>query len=554
MDNFRKFQQPKKPNNSSVDGLMPSAGGQLKPKAAPPLSYTDKPAPTAGQMSEFKRPDGFHPAQQTTLEATPNPAAEIAGSEAFSRYRNLSPQGPAAQEAAAKPKKQKRSLGKIFKRVGFGMAILVLATGLYFGVKVYFAGKNILKGGASAPALAKTVDISKLNGEGDGRVNILLLGKGGDNHPGGQLTDTMLLLSIDPIQKEAAIVSIPRDLYVKIAGTSSYMKLNAAYAMGKENSRSKDPNQQEADGVNKLYDTLSPILGIPIHYYVMFDFTAYKNVVDTVGGVDVHLDNAIYDPNFDWQYGHNALKLPAGNNHLNGTQALLLGRSRGAHGGYGVATDFDRNSNQRKMLISLKGKIMSAGTYSNPVKVNQIITQLGSHVHTSFGSLEELKRLQQIMATIPSSNITSLDFVTPPHAFLTTGNIAGQSVVLPKAGQGNYHELQSFVRNTLKDSFLKQESATVAVYNATSKAGLAASKADDLRSYGYIVTTVANAPDKGITKTVVVDLSKGQKKYTKHYLEQRYKTTAVTTIPDAKITPGNVDFVIILGQDVAGSP
>lgn len=446
------------------------------------------------------------------------------------------------------------SFKKIIKRLALLLVLGLLAFGVYFGVKLYIANSNIFRGGGGAPALASNVDANKLNGEGDGRINVLMIGKGGEDHPGGELTDTLLVASIDPIQKEAAILSIPRDFYVKAPGTSGYAKINSVYNSAKEASDEKDENKIEEEGIKKLSDTVSNTLGIPMHYYVMVDFQAYKKVVDIVGGIDITLEEAVYDPNFDWEYGRNALKLPAGKVHLNGTQALLLGRARGVAGGYGVATDFDRNENQRKMLIALKEKILSVGTYSNPVKVSQLVSTLGEHVRTNFDSTDEIKRLYEISQTIPASSIKSLDLVTPPNQLVTTSNVGGLSVVIPRAGVGNYKEIQNYIRNTLKDSFLKNESATIGVYNGTAKSGMASRKAEELRSYGYIVTTVADAPTKNYPKTVLVDLSGGSKKYTKRYLEQRLKTTAVTSMPSSSnITPGNVDFVIILGQDEASA-
>ena len=102
----------------------------------------------------------------------------------------------------------------------------------------------------------------------------------------------------------------------------------------------------------------------------------------------------------------------------------------------------------------------------------------------------------------------------------------------------------------MKDGFLAHENAVVAVYNGTEIAGLASRTSDDLKSYGYNISTVADAPTKGIQKTVVVDLRNGEKKYTRKYLENRFGTLAVGQLPsDTKIVPGNADFVIILGQN-----
>lgn len=541
MQDFKKFEKRTR-NASSLDGVI-SGGRSSMPQLNSNYSSSRGAASDIG-IGNFSRSNGFTP-------VSPQP---IGGNNLIGR--NLSPYGANGvqiNDEPASPKliatKQRFYRRKWFKRIALIMAMLIIATGAYFGVKLYLTGKHIFRGGAGAPALQANVDASKLNGEGDGRINILVAGKGGDNHPGGELTDTLLLASIDPTNREMALLSVPRDLWVKIPN-NGYQKINAAYEYGRQGSTQKSKDGQHADGIKTLKDTLSPVLGIPIHYYVMVDFTAFKDVVNTVGGIDITLDEAIYDPNFDWQYGRNALKLPKGNVHLNGTQALLLGRARGAAGGYGINSDFDRNENQRKMLIALSSKVLSAGTYGNPVKINQLITALGTHVKTSFSSVNELMRLYQITKTIPSNKVSSLDLVTPPNNYLTTGTINGLSVVYPRAGQTNYKELQNFIRNTLKDGFLRNEDARVAVYNATNVNGLAARQAEVLRSYGYTVTVVADAPTKSNgQKSVVVDLTKGVKKYTNRYLEQRFKTTATGSIPDPKIQPGQVDFVIILGQD-----
>ena len=136
---------------------------------------------------------------------------------------------------------------------------------------------------------------------------------------------------------------------------------------------------------------------------------------------------------------------------------------------------------------------------------------------------------------------------------LTTSSIGGLSVVVPKAGLNNYKDIQSFIRNTLKDSFIKNENASVMVLNGTRVPGLATAKADELKSYGYNVTDVANAPTKDYARTIVVDMRGGSKKYTKRYLEQRFKTIATSNLPDSNINSGNADFVIILGADQGAS-
>lgn len=435
--------------------------------------------------------------------------------------------------------------------------LFILITGLgfagYTGYKLYSAQSKIIdREGGSSLALRKNVAPSELNGEGDGRVNILLIGKGGEGHEAGDLTDTLLVASIDPFGKTAAILSIPRDLYVKVPGYYS-MKINAAYETGKD-----DAKGDEKAGVNLLEKTIEEHLGIPIHYYGMVDFTAFKQAADAVGGIDINiqgsdpncLNGGIYDPIFDWQYGKNALRLYGGQQHLNGTQTLLLSRARNSHGGCGMPrSDFDRNMNQRKILVALKDKIFSLDTFSNPLKVVQLMDAAGDHVRTNIRTTE-IARLYQLGKDIPSDQIQSLSLVDGDKPLVQGAMINGASVVVPIAGVGNYDAIRAFVRSSLVDGYIKKEGAKVAVLNGAGVPGLAKTKADELKSYGYQVVYVGDATT-GVAKTQLIDATKSAtaKPYTKRYLEQRFKVIGQSGQLPVEVTDPTVDFVIILGQD-----
>src|SRR4029079_1900658 len=121
-------------------------------------------------------------------------------------------------------------LKKTIKRTSLAFMVLILAGGAYFGYKLYHTQKKVLAGGGKAATVCSDdVDVSQLKHEGDSRINILLLGIGGPGHDGANLTDTILLASIDPITNKTALISVPRDFWVKIPG-DGYQKINAAYA------------------------------------------------------------------------------------------------------------------------------------------------------------------------------------------------------------------------------------------------------------------------------------------------------------------------------------
>jgi LCP family protein required for cell wall assembly len=551
MDNNRNKQRNMRRPSTSIDGVSRPAGGGKTGSIG--FGRTTSSYQPENRLDNFSKTEGYRASAgpstvQSSRKTGRKPAINIDLPEVKSRrhWWSLRKKGP---KAGKKTLSKKKKLLRAF----LILLLIILLVGGFLFAKGYISLRKVLNGGGGAAALEKDVDPSKLRGEGDGRVNILLLGRGGEGHEGADLTDTIILVSIDPIAKQAALVSVPRDLYVAIPGQGS-MKINAAYSTGKAtvlNKASKlttDVKKQAEDaGFKMIDDTIEQTLGVPVHYYAMVDFSGFKQAVDTVGGIDLNAPNAVVE-NMRIDGKPYTLNVKAGQQHFDGFKALAYARSRHTS----ARGDFDRSERQRLMIVALKEKVFSLGTFSNPAKISQLLDNFGSHVQTNF-SVQDLNRLYALSKDISGNNVTSIGLADPPNNYLTTSNINGLSVVVPRAGVGKYAEIQSYIRNTLKDSFLKQENATVAVFNGTQTAGLATTKADELKSYGYNIGTVDNAPTKNYTKTVVVDLRNGSKKYTKNYLEKRFKVAAVTSLPDSQIQPGNADFVIILGTDQASS-
>ncbi len=571
MDNFRK---PKRQRPASLDGFIrpPDPSNQSKGNLQAynryyggENSYQDAlDNLRIGRIDDFKQPEGFSAGGQAPIyrPADPNKPAELSvvneaeqsntpkahKKHRFSVIRRKSK--PLAHPLKSKSKHHKLKLG--LKISGALAAMIILIAG-GLGLKAFLKTRNIFKGGGGALALNKNVDPTLLKGEGDGRVNILMLGKGGPGHEGPDLTDTILLASIDPIAHEAALLSIPRDLWVKASNNGHQSKINEVYANAKSAVLNSYTTKQQTDavkeqaekaGIKAIEDTLTNVIGIPIHYYVMVDFTAFKQAVDAVGGVDVNVKTALYDSNVAWENNNNPLIAAAGQQHFNGTRALLYARSR-----YGsVRGDFDRAARQREIITALKNKALTAGTFANPIKVNQLIDAFGNHVTTDF-TLNEIMRVYDVSKDIGSDKIASIGLDDYVHG----DTINGLSTQVPKAGLFDYTAIKNFVRNSLKDAFLKSENASIVILNGTNTTGLATLKSTELKSYAYNVTQVGDAPTKTYTKTVLVDLTKGVKKYTKTYLEKRLGVTAVTSLPDAAIAPGTADFVIILGSNESTS-
>lgn len=543
MDNFRKFRAPHKTTRGAIDGFV--GGDQGRARTGRSGSFSGNTS-ASGRLDNFSGRSGFRPNLQNNIKQTVNPVTVTGRNPSRLPDGNIRLDMPAVPSKKRKTRSKKRKVFKTF--MVFGL-ITLLVGGVLFG-NAFIKARKIFGGGGGAPALNANVDPTKLNGEGDGRVNVLLLGKGGPGHEGADLTDTILIASIDPIQKEAALLSIPRDFWVKTENGQS--KINEVYANAKSrvlNGQKTNDRESRAEqaGLTAIETKIEQIAGIPIHYYVMVDFTAFEKAINTVGGIDINVtkDGEVYERLYDTTTGRQyILDVKEGQNHFDGKRALFYSRSRYTS----PRGDFDRAERQRSVIIALKDKIMSAGTYGNPLKVNQLVNEFGSHVRSNL-STGEVLRVYDIMKGIDSSKIGSVGLADPPNILVVGDNINGLSVQVPKAGTFDYSAIQSFVRNSLKDGYIKKENASIAVFNGSTISGLAAKRAEELRSFGYNITVVANAPTKNYTQTTLVDLTGGKKKYTLHYLEQRLKVTAVTSMPDGAINPNGAEFVIILGQN-----
>lgn len=398
-----------------------------------------------------------------------------------------------------------------------------------FVFKGWLALQRIIvdRDGNGSPAL----NGGELKGEGDGRINVLLLGIGGEGHDGGNLADTIIVASIDPFAKEVAMLSVPRDMYVDVPDHWS-TKINAAHAMGEDD--------EEGGGPDLMRRTLEQTLDIPIHYYARVDFQGFVQAIDTVGGVDVYAEEAVYDTHFSAADGY-VVDVPQGWNKFNGTDALFYARSRNTS----ARGDFDRNDRQRAIMIALKDKIFSLGTFGDPKKMTELADSAGNHVRTDL-QIGEIRRLYEIMGEIPSDKIASYGLSNDAESYLTSGNIPGAgSIQVPKAG--DYSEIQRFVRGIFIDGFIRSENAEVEMYDASGR-GASVAKAEELESYGYNLIFVGDH-DSTSPVTTIYDLSDGKAPKTKTYLEQRFGVTMVSGDQLPSSITSQAAFVIILGSD-----
>jgi LCP family protein required for cell wall assembly len=440
-----------------------------------------------------------------------------------------------------------------FRRGLAAAVVVVVLFGGFMFSQSYLKIHKVFRGGTeTAAALKSNVRPDLLKGEGSGRVNVLLLGRGGGTHSAPDLTDSIMIASIDPVNNDATLLSVPRDLWVNVPD-HGVMKLNSAWEtgefgyLGKGQAGSTDPKAIQA-GYDSIDATLKEVLGIDINYHMLVNFQAFKQAVDSVGGVQVNVPADLVDPTMAWENHNDPVLAHAGLQSFAGDQALNYVRSRE------TSSDFARAERQRSVLSALKGKIVNLGTLGNPLKISQLLSAFGSNVNTDL-SLGNASRLYTIIKRIGDGNMNSISLAgnaDPKANLVNTGNINGQSVVLPKAGLYKYEDIQNYVHSQLKDPYIMKEHAKILVLNGTEVPGTATATANQLESYGYNVTGTGNAPTSGWDHTLLVDLTH-HSKYTKNYLEQRFGQTAATSLADKSIPTNGADFVIIIGSNGTGS-
>lgn len=252
-------------------------------------------------------------------------------------------------------------------------------------------------GTAFGDAFGRIFDGTELTAAGDGpvagpgpeeRLNMLVIGV--DAVPGrtATLTDTMMVISFDPVGKTASMVSLPRDLVnIPLGDGNDYgPKLNSLMSYA-----DRHPDEFPAGGVRTLENAVGALLGIPIHYYARMEFKGFIAMVDAVGGVEVTVAKGFEDPGYDG-YGQagRGWSITAGQHHLDGADALAYARSRKAAG----ESDFTRAGRQQQILVGLKDAATSGGSLF--WKLPALLGAVGDSIRTDL----PVERLPQLAAAI----------------------------------------------------------------------------------------------------------------------------------------------------------
>lgn len=387
----------------------------------------------------------------------------------------------------------------------------------------------------------------------DDRLTFLVFGVGGSGHHGPELTDTILLTSVDLKTQSIGIMSIPRDLAFPLGG-GRFIKINAVNAYAEQSHPGR--------GAREAADAYEELLDVRIDHVVKIDFKAFVEFIDALGGIDVNVERTFVDreyPTYDdkWQ----VVSFKAGEQHMDGDTSLKYVRSR--HGSNGEGSDFARSRRQQIVLLAVKEKLLSRGTLMRPDKLIKLYESIASNVQTDLTAWEIIK-LAPLAKNLSKENVTMHVLSNAVDGQLVNGNVNGAYMLFPR--ERDWSEIRSIAQNPFaSDEELEAVQApakkvAIEIRNGTNITGFASRMSQHLKESGYVVQGIGNASKRGYEKTVIYDLTDGARGDELAKLKSMLQANVSASLPSwAGTSTSNAeehrptdsehtDFLIVLGD------
>lgn len=417
-------------------------------------------------------------------------------------------------------------------------------------------------------------------------VNILLLGYGGGNHDGAYLTDSMMVVHIEPKLSKIVLISIPRDIWIKIPTdetTSGYWKINAGYTIGMDDQ--SYPNKQaqfkRQDGAGHMAEYLvSQITGFPIEYFIGMDFNGFTRVIDALGGVDITVETAFTDsqypidgketdlcgyqpsaiatldaqlvrtsPELVYPCRYETLHFDGGREHMDGARALAYVRSRHSPQD---GTDFGRAKRQRNLLLAVRQKLLSVAFLP---RMFSFMATLGDDFKTDL-SPGDAKTLVENATTL--KNTYEVKTLSIQDYLVDATSNDGQAILEPAEGLDNWTSIHNVIQDSISAS-AGQVAAIVRVKNGTAIPGLAGLAVNRLKDKGMrTLEPVDNVEQKVQQTTITVfdkNVNKGDLDALKNEfgIDTLFYSPATQSLYNVLVTVGN-DYNLKEGKKILNEP
>ncbi len=374
---------------------------------------------------------------------------------------------------------------------------------------------------------------------GSERVNVLLMGiDEREKEDGPWRTDTMIVLTIDPVSQSAGMLSIPRDLWVPIYAYDIQSKINNAHYYG-------DAYDYPGGGPALARDTVQYNLGVPIHFYARLNFAAFERLVDEIGGIDIYVPETIDDPHYpDELHGYDPFYIEAGEHHLDGKTALKYARTRATFG-----ADFDRARRQQDVILAVRDQVVNLNQLPRLVsKAPTLLDTLGDAIVTDM-TLNQAIKLARLAVEIDLDNIQTA-VIDPNHTVPYTTDDELEVLVPDREKMRELRDRifaapQNTYAGATTEERLAEEGARVVILNGTQTPGLAGQTQDYLNGLGFQVVEIGDAPTL-YDNTLILDYT--GKPFTAKQIAQQLGLRSSAITP-ASSPEGEFDIKLILGSN-----
>lgn len=383
-----------------------------------------------------------------------------------------------------------------------------------------------------------------LEGESDGRVNLLLLGRAGEHYPGKNLTDTVMIVSLDMQQKRVGILSLPRDLFVPIVGTYTSTKINSLYQIG----------LNEGVGTKLLRESITEITGLPIHYTTSIDFDGFEKMIDTLGGIELDVPQRLHDQRYPGKnYSYETFTIEPGFQKLDGKTALKYARERHAD----PEGDFGRAKRQQAVLQAMRERAFSLPTFLNPFTLISFLQSLGESLTTDVPP-EAIERLAQLGGKFDTQNVhAAVVDAWKKESLLRVDHLdtpSGRAFILvPRSG--DWQEVQELAVNIFEknqgtllwDRMLK-EHPSVTIFTAPSRRKVAEDLRENLLAdfpLQEIIIEALPQLERMLETAMIEDGQDLQKPYTLDALIKRYGLMKIDQLPFSLPEKKDSDYSIL---------
>ncbi len=399
------------------------------------------------------------------------------------------------EEDEEKGQKRVRMLKRTIAVLLSGLLILMLLIG---ALKILVRLKAISLG-----SMVSAVSSSPGQDE-HGFTNVLLLGEGDKDHDGVDLTDTLMVASLDPVKtKSAVLVSLPRDLYALSTEKMGAGRINSLYRDYKNQLRRGGMKEGDAaeESMRQLAKEVGTFLGIRIQGAIMLNFSGFEQAIDAIGGIDIVVPEDLVDPEYPGQnYTYETFSIAKGPQHLGGATALKYARSRHS------TSDFSRSGRQQQIILAASEKAKSMGFLKNLSKVSEIMSIIARNMQTTFET-RELLGLTELGKTIDREKVVSDQLsdqnalyggLSAPGGFLYSPpreQFDGASVLLPVSIPEfpvTWTQIQKFVQLLINNRETFIHPPSVLILNAGAKSGSARLLGDEMVRYGFNVIKTRN--------------------------------------------------------------